>query len=158
MDVLRMTKSAVLLLATLSLAPGLASAQTTAADPQSGTQAGTLPVSMDRIKKALKTPAPDTPLATSQQTPATDVQSTPQFSTSIAQPTIQLSSYLDDGTAVPSYVRAPINRTHYEFLDMVTPDDAKGCTRFSEKTCIGTYSQGLATALIFNQLFKQAAR
>jgi hypothetical protein len=111
----------------------------------------TLPVSIDRIRKALavETPA-DAPLA---KPIDTNEDGVPRFSVRTEAPrTLKLSSYLDDGTAVPSYVRPSVDMYHYEFLEMTTPDDYKGCAQFGESQCVTAMSQRVVSGLVWQQM------
>lgn len=135
-----MRNTALLLMMTLVAAP--VAAQT--ADPN-------LPVSLDRIRKALTVEAPPTPTPIQGQLQTED--GVPKFATRTEAPrTLVLRSYLDDGTAVPAYVRPPFDPYHYEFLEMVTPDAVKGCAQFDERGCLSSVASRTATGLMWQQL------
>jgi hypothetical protein len=125
-----------------------AKATSAAATPADG---AALPVSIDRIRKALTVPEPTGP----------PIQKTvdgeaPRFIVQTQAPrTITLRSYLDDGTAVPGYVRSPFDPYHAEFLDMVTPDAAKGCAQFSDQGCAEVMSSRVVSGLVWQQLFSR---
>ncbi len=79
----------------------------------------TLPVSIDRIKKALTAPEPTGPPIRKEI--AED--ELPRFVVQTEAPrTLTLRSYLDDGTAVPGYVRPAFDPYHYR----VSRDDDAG--------------------------------
>jgi hypothetical protein len=111
-----------------------------------------LPVSIDRIKKALAKPEPTGPpirkeIAEGEQ---------PRFIVQTEAPrTLTLRSYLDDGTAVPAYVRPMYDPYHTEFLDMVTPDVAKGCAQISDKGCAEMMTGRVVSGLVWQQLFSR---
>jgi hypothetical protein len=69
--------------------------------------------------------------------------------------TLTLRSYLDDGTAVPAYVRPMFDPYHSEFLDMVTPDNAKGCAQFSDQGCAEVMTGRVVSGLVWQQLFSR---
>lgn len=110
-----------------------------------------LPVSIDRIRKALTSPEPTGP-------PIQKVvdDESPRFIVQTEAPrTLTLRSYLDDGTAVPAYVRPSFDPYHSEFLDMVTPDAVKGCAQFSDQGCAQVMSSRVASGLIWQQLLSR---
>jgi hypothetical protein len=134
-------------------------AQKPAQTAQSGQSAqpgndGTLPVSIDRIKKALKAPEPAGPpirreIAEGEQ---------PHFLVQTEAPrTLTLRSYLDDGTAVPAYVRPTFDPYHTEFLEMTTPDTYKGCGQFAgdQGACAQVMSSRVGSGLVWQQLFSR---
>jgi hypothetical protein len=148
-----MRKTALLLMMTLAVASlvpaGTAVAQTTSSTPTATATDPNLPVSLDRIKKALTVEASATPI----QAPIETEDGVPKFATRTQAPrTLMLRSYLDDGTAVPAYVRPPFDPYHYEFLEMVTPDAVKGCAQFDEKGCLSSVASRTATGLMWQQL------
>jgi hypothetical protein len=111
-----------------------------------------LPVSIDRIKKALTAPESTAPpirkeIAEGEQ---------PRFVVQTEAPrTLTLRSYLDDGTAVPAYVRPMYDPYHTEFLEMVTPDVAKGCAQISDKGCAEMMTGRVVSGLVWQQLFSR---
>jgi hypothetical protein len=121
---------------------GTATATSTAA--ATSTEGAALPVSIDRIRKALTAPEPTGP----------PIQKTVDGE---APRTLTLRSYLDDGTAVPAYVRSPFDPYHTEFLDMVTPDAAKGCAQFAgdQGACSQVMSSRVASGLVWQQLLSR---
>jgi hypothetical protein len=126
-----------------STAPATATATT-------GTNDAPLPVSIDRIRKALTAPEPKGP-------PIQKVMDDelPRFVVQTEAPrTLILRSYLDDGTAVPGYVRPAYDLYHYEFLEMVTPDAYKGCGQFNgdQGACAQVMSSRVASGLAWQQL------
>jgi hypothetical protein len=106
-----------------------------------------LPVSLDRIRKALD----DAPAA-SQDAPKLKIDTTnvPVFRTQTEGTAIKLSHVLDDGTNVGAYVHPQYGPYDYEFKQMVTPDALKGCGRWSQAECIQSYANQAATALLWN--------
>ena len=101
---------------------------TPAADADPTRADSTLPVSMDRIKKALTAPEPTGPPILKE----IEEGELPRFVVQTEAPrTLTLRSFLDDGTAVPAYVRPSYDPYHTEFLDMTTPDAYKGCGQFA---------------------------
>jgi hypothetical protein len=131
-------------------------AQTQAAQPASTTPTdGTaLPVSMDRIRKALTAPEPTGPpirkdVAEGEQ---------PRFVVQTEAPrTLTLRSYLDDGTAVPAYVRSAFDPYHTEFLEMTTPDAYKGCGQFAgdQGACSQVMSSRVVSGAVWQQLLSR---
>jgi len=92
-------------------------------NPAAG-QDDNLPVSLDRIRKALdETPAP----AADAPRPKLKVDATavPVFRTQTQGTTVKLTPVFDDGTDVGAYVRPPLGLYDYEFKQMVTPDAVK---------------------------------
>jgi hypothetical protein len=146
-----MTKTALVMMMLVAVSAPAAHAQSQSTSEQP------LPVSLDRIRKALEVQAPTTPLQPTQKpdsgTGVGAQSDVPTFATHTTSPIIRLSDLLDDGTAVPAYVRPPFDPTHYEFLEMVTPDAAKGCAQFNEKACLEAYSSRFASALAWDQFF-----
>jgi hypothetical protein len=113
-----------------------------------------LPVSMDRIRKALTAPEPAGPPI--RKDVAED--EVPRFVVQTEAPrTLTLRSYLDDGTAVPGYVRPAFDPYHYEFLEMVTPDAYKGCGQFAgdQGACSQVMSSRVASGLVWKQLLSR---
>lgn len=128
-------------------APAASTASTAPAD-------AALPVSMDRIKKALTAPEPTGP-PIRKEVAEGDL---PRFVVQTeAPPTLTLRSYLDDGTAVPGYVRPAFDPYHYEFLEMVTPDAYKGCGQFAgdQGACSQVMSSRVVSGLVWQQLFSK---
>jgi hypothetical protein len=136
-----------------STADAARQAQSAAAPAQ--TQAGStststseaLPVSLDRIRKALDespTPTADAPKL------KIDTSNVPVFRTQTEGTTIKLTPVLDDGTNVGAYVRPPNGPYDYEFKQMVTPDAVKGCGRLSQGDCIQNFANQVATGLLWN--------
>jgi hypothetical protein len=110
-----------------------------------------LPVSMDRIRKALTAPEPTGPPI--RKDVAED--EVPRFVVQTEAPrTLTLRSYLDDGTAVPAYVRPLYDPYHTEFLEMTTPDAYKGCGQFAgdQGACSQVMSSRIGSGLIWQQL------
>jgi hypothetical protein len=129
--------------------PAPASNSTATAASSDGTAA--LPVSIDRIRKALTAPEPTGPPL--QKTVDGEV---PRFVVQTQAPrTITLRDYLEDGTDVPKYVRPQFDLYHYEFLDMVTPDAAKGCAQFSDQGCAEVMTGRVVSGLVWQQLFSR---
>lgn len=113
----------------------------------------TLPVSIDRIRKALTAPEPTGPPI--QKTVDDEV---PRFVVKTEAPrTLTLRSYLDDGTAVPAYVRPTFDPYHTEFLEMTTPDSYKGCGQFAgdQGACASVMSSRVASGLVWQQLLSR---
>jgi hypothetical protein len=114
----------------------------------------TLPVSIDRIKKALTAPEPAGPPIRKEV--AGD--ETPRFVVQTEAPrTLTLRDYLDDGTDVPSYVRPQFDLYHSEFLEMTTPDNYKGCGQFAgdQGACAQMMSSRFASGLVWQQLLSR---
>jgi hypothetical protein len=125
-------------------------APTTSTTPTTPTDAA-LPVSMDRIRKALTAPEPAGPPI--RKDVAED--EVPRFVVQTEAPrTLTLRSYLDDGTAVPAYVRPLYDPYHTEFLEMTTPDAYKGCGQFAgdQGACSQVMSSRIGSGLIWQQL------
>jgi hypothetical protein len=83
---------------------------------------------------------------------------TPLFVVQTEAPrTLTLRSYLDDGTAVPAYVRAPFDPYHTEFLDMTTPDAYKGCGQFAgdQGACAQVMTSRVGSGMIWQQLLSR---
>jgi hypothetical protein len=130
-----------------------APASAPAAGPTAATTAdgSALPVSIDRIRKALTAPEPTGPPIQRE----IDGEM-PRFVVETKAPrTLVLRSYLDDGTAVPAYVRPAYDPYHYEFLEMVTPDAVKGCAQFSDQGCAQVMSSRVASGLVWQQLLSR---
>ena len=152
-----MRKTALLptMMALLSLLPVTAVAQTasTSTSSPASTSDATLPVSLDRIKKALTVEAPPTPIQAQMETEG----GVPKFATQTESPrTLVLRSYLDDGTAVAAYVRPPFDPYHYEFLEMVTPDAVKGCAQFDEQACLTSTAGRAISGMMWQQLASES--
>jgi hypothetical protein len=150
---MRNTALLPMMMAMLSLLPITATAQTastsTPTSPPASTSDATLPVSLDRIKKALTVEAPTTTI----QAPIETEDGVPKFATRTESPrTLVLRSYLDSGTAVPAYVRPQFDPYHYEFLEMVTPDAVKGCAQFDEQGCLSSVASRTATGAMWEAL------
>ncbi len=123
-------------------------AQTAQKDTQTGSS-DSLPVSLDRIRKALDetpTAAADAPRPKLK----VDTSTVPVFRTQTQGTTIRLTPVLDDGTNVGAYVRPPYGPYDYEFKQMVTPDAVKGCGRLTTTECLQLYGNKLASALMWN--------
>jgi hypothetical protein len=115
---------------------------------------GTLPVSIDRIKKALTTPEPAGPPIRREIAEG----ELPRFVVQTEAPrTLTLRSYLDDGTAVPAYVRPTFDPYHTEFLEMTTPDTYKGCGQFAgdQGACAQVMSSRVASGAVWQQLLSR---
>jgi hypothetical protein len=111
-------------------------------------------VSIDRIRKALKAPEPTGPPIRREIAEG----ELPRFVVQTEAPrTLTLRSYLDDGTAVPAYVRAPFDPYHSEFLEMTTPDNYKGCGQFAgdQGACAQVMSSRVASGLVWQQLLSR---
>jgi hypothetical protein len=151
---MRNTALLPMMMVVASLLPVTALAQTASTStptpaPTSSQTDPALPVSLDRIKKALTVEAPPTPIQAQMETE----DGVPKFATRTQAPrTLMLRSYLDDGTAVPAYVRPPFDPYHYEFLEMVTPDNAKGCAQFDEKACLSSVASRTASGAIWEAI------
>jgi hypothetical protein len=127
---------------------------TTASTPSAAPADATLPVSIDRIKKALTTPEPTGPPIRKEV--AED--EVPRFVVQTEAPrTLTLRSYLDDGTAVPAYVRSPFDPYHTEFLEMTTPDAYKGCSQFAgdQGACAQVMTSRVGSGLVWKQLLSR---
>ena len=126
--------------------------QTASGAATTSTDTQPLPVSIDRIRKALTAPEPTGPPI---QKAVTD-EELPRFIVQTQAPrTLTLRSYLDDGTAVPAYVRPMYDPYHSEFLEMVTPDAAKGCAQFSDKGCAEVMAGRVVSGLVWQSLFSR---
>jgi hypothetical protein len=115
---------------------------------------GTLPVSIDRIKKALTPSEPAGP-PIRREIAEGDM---PRFVVQTQAPrTLMLRSYLDDGTAVPGYVRAPFDPYHTEFLEMTTPDTYKGCGQYAgdQGACAQMMSSRVASGMFWQQFLSK---
>lgn len=126
-----------------------AQSQASSSSP-SAPAAEALPVSLDRIRKALD----EKPAAAGAEgaTPKLkiDTTSVPTFRTQTASTNIRLTNYFDDGTGVGAYVRPPNGPYDYEFKQMVTPDAVKGCGRLTQAECVQSFANQAATALLWN--------
>lgn len=134
------------------------SASSPASSPSSSTAAASgdaaLPVSIDRIKKALTAPEPTGPPIRKEAAEG----ELPRFVVQTEAPrTLTLRSYLDDGTAVPAYVRPQFDPYHSEFLEMTTPDAYKGCGQFAgdQGACAQVMTSRTATGLVWQQLLSR---
>jgi hypothetical protein len=126
-----------------------------AAAGATSTDGTALPVSMDRIRKALTAPEPTGPPI--QKKVADD--ELPRFVVQTEAPrTLTLRSYLDGGTAVPGYVRPAYDAYHSEFLEMVTPDNAKGCAQFSDQGCAEVMAGRVVSGLVWQSLFSRVVK
>lgn len=116
-----------------------------------------LPVSLDRIRRGLKAETP--PNAPIQREIDTK-DGVPRFAVRTESPrTIKLSDFLaNNKTAVPAYVRPPFDPYHYEFLEMITPDEVKGCMQFDNATCLQSNAGRLASGLLWQQLLGSSLR
>jgi hypothetical protein len=120
---------------------------TTSADP-------TLPVSIDRIKKALTAPEQTAPPIRREIKEGEQ----PRFIVQTEAPrTLTLRDYLDDGTDVPSYVRPQFDLYHSEFLELTTPDNYKGCGQFAgdQGACAQVMTSRVGSGLVWQQLFSR---
>jgi len=141
-----------------SNAPASSAAASSASAAQtSSSSAEPLPVSLDRIRRGLKA---DAPPAAPLQRPLDTEDGVPRFSVRTESPrTIRLSDYLaNTTTAVPAYVRPPFDPYHYEFLEMTTPDDVKGCARMDDATCLQTTAGRVTSGLIWQQVLGSGLR
>jgi hypothetical protein len=139
-----MSRSAVIFVILTTIAVGQLSAQTTAT-----TATGDLPVSLDKIRKALDdTPTPRDPNAPKFHVDASQL---PVFRTRVDSNGVPLSSMLDDGTNVGAYVRPPNGLYDYEFKQMVTPDPVKGCGRLTSTECFQLYGGQLLSSLLWQR-------
>jgi hypothetical protein len=126
----------------------------TAGATQPAADDGTLPVSIDRIKKALKAPEPTGPpirkeIAEGEQ---------PRFVVQTEAPrTLVLRNYLDKGNDVPSYVRPQFDLYHSEFLEMTTPDSYKGCGQYAndQGACAQVSTSRVASGLVWQQILSR---
>jgi len=105
-----------------------------------------LPVSLDRIRKALNNTSTFTA-----PTLKFDASNLPVFTVHTEAVRMSLSSILDDGTSVPAYVRPPFDPTHYEFLQQVTPDAVKGCGRLTTAECLQMMASRFASGLTWQR-------
>src|SRR5262249_48958456 len=113
-----------------------------------------LPVSLDRIRKALDNSggnAADAPKL------RVDTSHLPVFRTHTESTGIPLSSILDDGTNVGAYVRPPNGPYDYEFKQMVTPDAVKGCGRLTQTECLQSLANQLATGYLWQRATQKKA-
>lgn len=113
-----------------------------------------LPVSIDRIRKALTAPEPTGP-PIRKDVPEGEQ---PRFIVQTEAPrTLNLRSYLDDGTAVPAWVRPAFDPYHQEFLDMTTPDAYKGCGQYAhdQGACAQVMSSRVASGLFWQQFLSR---
>jgi hypothetical protein len=113
-----------------------------------------LPVSMDRIRKALTAPEPTGPPIRKDLSEG----DLPRFVVQTEAPrTLTLRSYLDDGTDVPSYVRPQFDLYHTEFLELTTPDNYKGCGQFAgdQGACAQVMSSRVGSGLVWQQLLSR---
>jgi hypothetical protein len=127
---------------------------TTASTASTAPADAALPVSIDRIKKALTAPEPTGPPIRKEV--AED--EVPLFVVQTEAPrTLTLRSYLDDGTAVPTYVRPQFDPYHTEFLEQTTPDAYKGCGQFAgdQGACSQVMSSRIASGLVWKQLLSR---
>jgi hypothetical protein len=111
-------------------------------------------VSIDRIKKALTAPEPTGPPIRKEVAEGEQ----PRFIVQTEAPrTLTLRSYLDDGTAVPAYVRPQFDPYHSEFLEMTTPDAYKGCGQFAgdQGACAQVMTSRIASGLVWQQLLSR---
>jgi hypothetical protein len=114
----------------------------------------TLPVSIDRIKKALTAPEPTGP-PIRKDVAKGDL---PRFVVQTEAPrTLILRNYLDDGTDVPTYVRPQFDFYHAEFLEMITPDTYKGCGQYAgdQGACAQVMSSRVASGLFWQQVLSR---
>jgi hypothetical protein len=145
-----MSRAAVIFVFLVTATASTAVAQTTPAQDQTGT--GTLPVSLDRIRKALD----ETNAAHAASDPNApklhvDVSNVPVFRTQTASTGIPLSSLWDDGTSVAAYIRPPNGLYDYEFKQMVTPDAVKGCGRLTQMECVQSYANQFVTGWLWQR-------
>jgi hypothetical protein len=162
-----MTKTAPILLSLLTMSvicsSAVASAGQTAAatsQPASTTSTAssadadaTLPVSMDRIKKALTAPEPTGPPIRK------DVAEgeLPRFVVQTEAPrTIMLRGNYDKTNAVAAYVQPQFDYYHSEFLEMTTPDNYKGCGQFAgdQGACAQVMSSRVASGAIWQSVLR----
>jgi hypothetical protein len=115
----------------LLLAPLASRAQTTDA------------ASLERIRQRLDLPSPlrDT------------VGTVPTFRTSVTEARIDIRQFWGQPDAVSPWVRPSGGPWHYEFVNMVTPDEFKGYGGiFTNGEKAGLAAQGMLSALVFKYL------
>ena len=99
---------------------------------------------LERIRRRLDTPSP------LQDTVGT---ARPTFRTSVTEERIDLRPFWGEPDAVSPNVRPSGGPWHYEFVNMVTPDEFKGYGAiFSNGEKAGLATQGLLSALAFKYL------
>lgn len=149
-----MSRAAVIFVFLVTASASPAVAQTTPApdQPATATATGTLPVSLDRIRKALD----ETSAANAASDPNApklhvDVSKVPVFRTQTASTGVPLSNIWDDGTGVGAYVRPANGLYDYEFKQMVTPDAVKGCGRLTGMECVQSYANQFVTGWLWQR-------
>ena len=118
------------------------------------TDDGTLPVSIDRIKKALTAPERTGPPIRKEVAEGEQ----PRFIVQTQAPrTLVLRNYLDKGNDVPSYVRPQFDLYHSEFLEMTTPDNYKGCGQYAgdQGACAQVSTSRVASGLVWQQILSR---
>ena len=111
-------------------------------------------MSIDRIKKALTVPEPSGPPIRKEIAEG----EFPRFVVQTQAPrTLTLRSYLDDGTAVPAYVRPQFDPYMTEFLEMTTPDNYKGCGQYAgdQGACAQVMGSRAASGLFWQQFLSK---
>lgn len=134
--------------------PAATTSTTSAAEtPSRASTDATLPVSMDRIKKALTAPEPTGPpirkdIAEGEM---------PRFVVQTQAPrTIMLRGNYDKTNAVAAYVQPQFDYYHSEFLEMTTPDNYKGCGQFAgdQGACAQVMSSRVASGAIWQSVLR----
>jgi hypothetical protein len=138
-------------------------ATTSAASPTSSTSTGatatpanadgTLPVSIDRIKKALTVPESAGPPIRREVAEG----ELPRFVVQTEAPrTIMLRGNYDKTNAVAAYVQPQFDYYHSEFLEMTTPDNYKGCGQFAgdQGACAQVMSSRVASGAIWQSVLR----
>jgi hypothetical protein len=114
---------------------------------------GTLPVSIDRIKKALTVAEPAGPPIRREIAEG----ELPRFVVQTEAPrTIMLRGNYDKTNAVAAYVQPQFDYYHSEFLEMTTPDNYKGCGQFAgdQGACAQVMSSRVASGAIWQSVLR----
>lgn len=161
-----MTKTATLLLPLVTMSVLCSSAAAYAgqtaqtsqsSQPASATSAAsadqTLPVSIDRIKKALTAPEPTGAPSLREYTE----DQLPLFVVKTEAPrTVLLRGNYDKTNAVAAYVQPQFDYYHSEFLEMTTPDNYKGCGQFAgdQGACAQVMSSRVASGGLWQSVLR----
>jgi hypothetical protein len=133
---------------------GTSTSTSTASTPNANpTGDATLPVSIDRIKKALTAPEPTGPPLRKEL--GDDDQ--PRFVVQTEAPrTILLRGNYDKTNAVAAYVQPQYDFYHSEFLELTTPDNYKGCGQFAgdQGACAQVMSSRVASGAIWQSVLR----
>jgi hypothetical protein len=123
------------------------------ASPSTANEDATLPVSMDRIKKALTAPEPAGPPIRREIAEG----ELPRFVVQTEAPrTIILRGNYDKTNAVAAYVQPQFDYYHSEFLELTTPDNYKGCGQFAgdQGACAQVMSSRVASGAIWQSVLR----